>query len=106
MIPPRVHRLGGEFPLPRGMTLRDISNEVLRARKKYPENTRNLESLEYHVVLLRQAFSDHNLGKMTAVQIYALGIVCAGLAIRCVEEGTGGSRYGNRDGEFKLEPTP
>lgn len=84
----------------RAETLRAISAELIRARKKYPNPTR-LSTLDHFVDVLQAALQDHKNGKGSAVQIFAASLTVAALSVRIAEEGAEGFPYA---AEFELTP--
>ena len=70
-------------------TLRAICNELMRARKKYPDNKNLCSSLEVFHLRLRNAMVKHRYGNAdaTAADIYEKAIIVVALAIRVLEEG-------------------
>jgi hypothetical protein len=86
----------GQWPNMRADTLKQISGELVRARKKHPQNSASLKMAEEFIVTLREAFTDY--------ESYAVAATVAAMAIRCMEEGSGGSKYrGNTQApDFKL----
>lgn len=91
----------GQYPNMRDDTLKFVAGELVRARKRYPQKSRNLEALENQVSELRKDFRDHTAKNSTASQIYARCAAVAAMAIRCLEEGTGGQAY---MGNIKVAP--
>lgn len=97
----------GQWPNMRADTLKQISGELIRARKKHPVNSASLKMAEEFLASLREAFTDYESGtRGSASQIYSVAATVAAMAIRCMEEGSGMSKYrGNTQApEFRLTP--
>ncbi|MDE2020107.1 MAG: hypothetical protein KGJ13_07215 [Patescibacteria group bacterium] len=97
----------GQWPNMRDDTLKAIADELARARKKHPQKGKHLDFVFSYAHELDTAFCQNDVGRMTAVQVYALCAAVAAMAIRCMEEGTLGMKYsGNRADAPKFELTP
>ena len=96
----------GAWPNMRDDTLKAIAEELVRARKKHPNNIRNLDLLIGTSRSLAEELNSNNLGRMTAVQVYARAAQVAAMAIRILEEGSAGFKYAGNSGPpaFGLEP--
>lgn len=94
----------------RADTLKQISGELCRARKKHPARGAHLALLKSYANELEDAVFDHHRGvqmqarSISASQIYALAATVAALAVRIMEEGVWGFSYqGNVQApDFKL----
>lgn len=94
----------GDWPNMRDDTLRAVCDELIRARKKHPQQGAHLIYLSSYLAELQTTFDANDAGKASAVQIYALCAAIAALAIRVLEEGASGRRYaGNRADAPKFE---
>lgn len=87
-------------------TLKAIAGELIRARKKHPQNSQSLKMAENYLAELRETFTAYENGKSSATQIYAVAATVAAMAIRCMEEGSGGSKYRGNTAAPELELTP
>lgn len=68
-------------------TIKDIRAEIMRARKKFPENEHQLAALTEEVGELAQALIDNSMGTLTPNRVYWEAIQVAAMAIRVAEEG-------------------
>jgi hypothetical protein len=95
----------GSWPNMRDDTLRAISDELIRARKKYPRRGLHMKLLASYATELNNAIVQHHCERGAAVQVYACAVSVAAMAIRLLEEGDLNYRYtGNTQApEFKLE---
>lgn len=83
----------GIWPNMRDDTLKAISDELIRARKKHPDNAGNVAMLETCIQSLRMEMRMHHAGRMSAQQVFARAAQIAAMAIRVLEEGTYGFKY-------------
>jgi hypothetical protein len=83
----------GDWPNMRDDTLRAICDELIRARKLHPDRANNLRMLRISFEALDTELLGNNIGKMSAVQIYARAAQVAAMAIRILEEGSVGYKY-------------
>lgn len=96
----------GQWPNLRADTLKAISEELIRARKKHPHRAGNLAMLRTAESVLHSEMDLNDQNKISSSQIYARAAQVAAMAIRVLEEGTGEHRYaGNTQApEFTLSP--
>jgi hypothetical protein len=98
----------GSWPNMRDDTLRAVCDELIRARKAHPSKDGNLPMLRVSVEALHNELTAYNVGKTSAVQIYARAAQLAAMAVRVLEEGSLGFKYaGNSEPPpFELTPGP
>lgn len=96
----------GAWPNMRDDTLRAISDELIRARKKFPDRKKNLILIDHFAEQLSHAFTNHQLGIGQACTIYMTAVTLAAMAIRVLEEGADHFEYSGNTAAppFKLEP--
>jgi hypothetical protein len=97
----------GQWPNMLDSTLKEISSELIRARKKHPHQGGNITMVQISARALVEELGWHRDKKMTASQVYARAAQLAAMAIRVLEEGSAGYPYTGTTSApaFKLEPT-
>jgi hypothetical protein len=96
----------GSWPNMRDDTLRAVCDELIRARKAHPSKLNNLHIFQKCAVSLHEELVFNQLGKISAVQIYARAAQVAAMAIRILEEGAENFAYAGNTAAppFKLTP--
>lgn len=89
----RTRRDVGNWPNMRADTLKQISDELIRARKKHSKNSPSLKMAENYLEALRNDMIEFERGKSSTAAIYAGAATVAAMCIRVMEEGSGGSKY-------------
>lgn len=94
----------GQWPNMRADTLKQISDELTRARKKHPAPGKHVMLLNSCAADVITEFTEYANDRGSATRIYASSAAVAAMAIRIMEEGSSGSKYrGNTQApDFKL----
>lgn len=77
----------GYWPNMREHTLKQIADELVRARKKYPQPGEHVQFLRSYTNELVATQSAHLGGRANMAQVFALACTVAAMAIRIAEEG-------------------
>lgn len=79
----------GHWPNMREYTLKQIADELVRARKKHPDPGRHFQLLESYTFELNMAARAFLLSRNgSAAQVFASACAVAAMAIRIAEEGS------------------